>query len=239
MLASCGPTAGGGARSKAPPTPAQRERPAQAAFERLKSALAAVPDQGNVLDALTPALRRAAQGIVDRLTAEERSELLRAGSATATAHPMFFLLAGGDAPSALDGLGSRGKGTGDLAALAQSAGITDKAQLLPIARELTHRAAARFLRTTATKLTKAADVDLELCDAIDRAGQVLKLPQLSERALELSLVLEPSADRWLRVVDMAARDSTSRRRARRSSTCARARGSKATGWLGSPLARSS
>ena len=191
--------------SPAHPGGAQGDRAGEPSFQRLRRLLAAVPDAGAVPDVLSPQERQAGRDLVAQLSKEDRAELMRAEGPTAQGHPLIYVLAGGNDPSALLAL-SQGKGGTDLISLWQRSGAKDMNTLLPEGRAITKRAAARWLRLAAGRLTSRADVTVALCDDVERVARGYGKTEILRLALEMSLAIEPTGERWLRAADAAARD---------------------------------
>lgn len=163
------------------PAPAKPRPATTKPTDRLKRALAAVPDASEVAGALSEDLRSEVLAITRGLAPEELQILRDPGGAVSESRPLLSLLVAGESPRALWLLASTPRAAAELAEARQRAGGTDFVALRAPSLEVQDRAARRWLRD------RALDVDggqPELFDAIARLATILRRHDLARLALE-------------------------------------------------------
>jgi len=209
LALSCTPAAGTapGARTAAAPdgTAAAPEKSPDETFALLKADLAKVPKAGPLMETLPPELQTATRELLQRLSPDEMKTLRDVNGPAPKSHPLLHLLAGGNSPEAQLDVATHGRFTAELMQLAHANDLPSLQKLLPVARNISRRAAVLWLDGVRARSEQPDDVSAELADSMSRVALVLDRRELTLHASELAAKKDPTGEHWLRVVTARAR----------------------------------
>ena len=163
-----------------------------------------VPRSDDVLDGLPPNVRAELEGLLTRLSGEQRAALAQLQGRPARANALLHVLAGGKSDEAFFALAT-GANIDLLVAARRHAGENDLAELVPVAQKLARAAAARWLHAQATRVESAGTETATLCDQIDRVALTLGRLEIQLLAQQLAAEHDRSPRRLLAVARAAAR----------------------------------
>ncbi len=159
----------------------------------LANALAKIAAPAPVLDGLAPKARADLDALAQALGPEAKRQVLSPDGASA--RPLLHLALGGNSPDALFMLATSRRLADELVSLRAIGATGGWSELVQSTREVSRRAATRWLREHAGKVRDAFTP--ALAEKVDQAADTLDRTDLRRLARKAAVEADPTPERWI------------------------------------------